>query len=83
MRRISACRAQYASLAAKLDALSPLKVLGRGYSIAMSGEGRALREARELSTGDKIRLLLSKGEAECTVDSVKGDTDGTEKAAEL
>ena len=82
-RRISACRAQYASLAAKLDALSPLKVLGRGYSIAMSGEGRALREARELSTGDKIRLLLSKGEAECTVDSVKGDTDGTEKAAEL
>ena len=49
----------------------------------MSGEGRALREARELSTGDKIRLLLSKGEAECTVDSVKGDTDGTEKAAEL
>ena len=83
VRRISACRAQFASLAAKLDALSPLKVLGRGYSIAMSGEGRALREARELSTGDKIRLLLSKGEAECTVDSVKGDTDGTEKAAEL
>ena len=82
-RRISASRAQYAALAAKLDAMSPLKVLGRGYSIALNGEGRALRGASELAAGDKIRLLLARGEAECTVDSVKGDTDGTEKAAEL
>ena len=82
-RRISACRAQYAALAAKLDAMSPLKVLARGYSIALNGEGRALRGASELAAGDKIRLLLARGEAECTVDSVKGDTDGTEKAAEL
>ena len=82
-RRIAASRAQYAALAAKLDAMSPLKVLGRGYSIALNGEGRALRGASELAAGDKIRLLLSRGEAECTVDSVKGDTDGTEKAAEL
>ena len=82
-RRISASRAQYAALAAKLDAMSPLKVLARGYSIALNGEGRALRGASELAAGDKIRLLLARGEAECTVDSVKGDTDGTEKAAEL
>ena len=82
-RRIAASRAQYAALAAKLDAMSPLKVLGRGYSIALNGEGRALRGASELAAGDKIRLLLARGEAECTVDSVKGDTDGTEKAAEL
>lgn len=82
-RRIAASRAQYAALAAKLDAMSPLKVLARGYSIALNGEGRALRGASELAAGDKIRLLLARGEAECTVDSVKGDTDGTEKAAEL
>lgn len=82
-RRIAASRAQYAALAAKLDAMSPLKVLGRGYSIALNGKGRALRGASELAAGDKIRLLLARGEAECTVDSVKGDTDGTEKAAEL
>ena len=82
-RRIAASRAQYAALAAKLDAMSPLKVLARGYSIALNGEGRGLRGASELAAGDKIRLLLARGEAECTVDSVKGDTDGTEKAAEL
>ena len=63
--------------------MSPLLVLARGYSIALNGAGRALRGASELAAGDKIRLLLARGEAECTVDSVKGDTDGTEKAAEL
>ena len=82
-RSVAGRRERLARLAAGLDAMSPLKVLGRGYSIALNGEGRALRGASELAAGDKIRLLLARGEAECTVDSVKGDTDGTEKAAEL
>ena len=83
-RIISAKRAMYASLGAKLDALSPLKVLGRGYSIALDGGGRALRSSTELSVGDSLRLLFASGQAECTVDSVtEGDSDGTEKAEEL
>ena len=83
-RIISAKRSMYASLGAKLDALSPLKVLGRGYSIALDGGGRALRSSTELSVGDSLRLLFASGQAECTVDSVtEGDSDGTEKAEEL
>lgn len=79
-RIISGKKALYASLAAKLDALSPLKVLSRGYSIALDGSGRALRTSAGLAKGDRLRLLLSRGEVGCTVDSIKGDSDGTEEA---
>ena len=60
-------RQEFARLAAKLDALSPLKVLGRGYSIALDAEGRAVREAGQLKAGDKLDLRLSRGGAKCLV----------------
>ena len=60
-------RQEFARLAAKLDALSPLKVLGRGYSIALDAEGRAVREAGQLKAGDKLDLRLSRGGAKCIV----------------
>ena len=75
--RLNRQRQEFARLAAKLDALSPLKVLGRGYSIAMDAEGRAVREAAQLRAGDKLELRLSKGGASCLVESVYGgETDG-------
>ena len=59
-------------LAAKLDALSPLKVLARGYAIAMDGDGLALRDAREAAVGDRIRLRLHTGSLDCRVEDVHG-----------
>ena len=51
-----------ARLASRLDALSPLSVLGRGYAIAIHDEsGRALRKSDEATVGDRITLRLSEG----------------------
>ncbi len=76
-------RQEFARLAAKLDALSPLKVLGRGYSIALDAEGRAVREAGQLKAGDKLDLCLSRGGAKCLVESVYGGEDNGCKEKDL
>ncbi len=60
---------QLGALAAKLDALSPLKVLGRGYAIAEKN-GAALRSAAEAREGDKINVRLSGGSLDCLVEEV-------------
>ena len=65
----TAKRAQrFASLAASLDALSPLKVLGRGYAVARDENGTILRAAEEASVGEMIEVLLGQGSLMCTVD---------------
>lgn len=72
----TAKRAQrFASLAASLDALSPLKVLGRGYAVARDENGTILRAAEEASVGEMIEVLLGQGSLMCTVDEQR--TGGT------
>lgn len=53
--------------AGKLDAMSPLKVLSRGYAIPKSNEGHIIRSAKEMNTGDEFILRLNDGEKECIV----------------
>jgi len=48
--------------AAKLDALSPLRVLARGYSVARAEDGRVLRRMADFVDGTKFRLRVSDGE---------------------
>ena len=69
---------RFAALAAKLDALSPLKVLGRGYAVAKSADGRILRAAEDADVGEKIDVLLGQGSLSCTVNerNTGGTTDG-------
>lgn len=62
--------AQMARLAASLDALSPLKVLGRGYAIARDADGHVVKDASELAAGDGVSVLLGTGSFEATVTSV-------------
>lgn len=57
---------EFSSLCAKLEAMSPLKILARGYSVA-SKDGRILTDAGAVSPGDIINLRLGKGELECEV----------------
>jgi exodeoxyribonuclease VII large subunit len=53
---------QGGSLAARLDAMSPLKVLGRGYAIATRGDGRAVRSPADVEDGARISVRLAEGE---------------------
>lgn len=64
---ISGGRARYAAAAGKLDALSPLKVLGRGYAIAKDKKGRVVKTASDVHSGDEITLRLQNDEIDCIV----------------
>ncbi len=58
-------------LAAKLNALSPLSVLTRGYSFVSDGEGKVLKNAHGLNVGQKVRISFADGEAGCRVEDIK------------
>ena len=56
-------RASHAEACARLDALSPLRVLERGYAIALHEKtGRAIRQSGEVEAGDRIRVRVADGE---------------------
>lgn len=57
---------QFSAMCGKLSALSPLAVFDRGYCTA-SKDGEAVNSINDLSSGDKIKLRLTDGEADCTV----------------
>jgi len=61
-RGVQARRAEVARLAGQLDALSPLRVLERGYAVARDSEGRVLRRTAELPRGLAFRLRVLDGE---------------------
>ena len=63
-------RQRFERTAAKLDALSPLKVLGRGYAM-VTREDTVIRETAQLNPGDAISVSLSDGTAQCTVNTVQ------------
>lgn len=50
-----------AGLCGKLDSLSPLKVLARGYSIAENGQGQVLTSIRQIQSGEELITTLSDG----------------------
>ena len=61
-------RERFARLAASLDALSPLKVLGRGYSLARTGTGEILSSVDQVRPEDTFTLRLSDGTLDCRVE---------------
>ena len=54
-------RQRFAAISAALDAMSPLKVLGRGYAVARDAEGRILKTYRDISVGDTVTVTLGEG----------------------
>jgi exodeoxyribonuclease VII large subunit len=64
---------RFARLGAALDAMSPLKVLTRGYAIAEK-QGSAVRSIAQLEVGDSVNVRLTDGRVECTVISRNGDS---------
>lgn len=62
-------RAKHAEAAARLDALSPLRVLDRGYAIAVDPQSkRAVRKVSEVEAGDRLRIKVSDGDFPVTVE---------------
>ena len=71
-RRTAVRRESLGRLAASLDALSPFKVMGRGYAIPYIAEGRVLTSVRQVKAGDRIDVRLADGTVRCL-------TEGKEK----
>ena len=55
-----------AEFAARLDTLSPLKTLARGYAVAIKS-GKTVRKAEELNAGDSITIKFTDGNVKCKV----------------
>ena len=62
---------RFISNAAKLDALSPLKVLYRGYAMVQTDDGNAVRSAKGIAVGDNVKVFLSDGSFKANVTDVK------------
>ncbi len=60
-----------ASLSGKLDALSPLKVLGRGYAMVWDENGGMVTQAQQVEPGDGLQVQFAQGTVNCTVDAVE------------
>jgi exodeoxyribonuclease VII large subunit len=59
--------------AARLDSLSPLAVLGRGYAVVWDeSRTRVIRQSTEVKVGDGVRVTLSEGELRCEVVKTDG-----------
>lgn len=65
--RTAAYERRFAGLSASLDALSPLKVLGRGYAVAQTQNGALLLSSRQVEQGDTVHVQLGQGALQCTV----------------
>lgn len=72
----SANRHRFVALASALDAMSPLKVLGRGYAIASKENGEIVKSVSDANTGDKLCLSVSDGLIKCTVDESEAKSNG-------
>ena len=76
-RRQHRAAARLGNAAGRLDTLSPLSVLGRGYAVAWNeNRTRVLRDASAVAPGDRIHVTLSKGEIDC---EVRSTTDSTQR----
>ncbi len=57
----------FAAVVGKLDALSPLRVISRGYSVALTDSGEIIRSCENVSSGDEIRVKVTDGDIPCVV----------------
>ena len=62
---------RYISLVSKLDAMSPLKVLIRGYAMAQTEDGQVIRSVHQIEPEDKFKIRLSDGIIDASVIQVK------------
>jgi exodeoxyribonuclease VII large subunit len=74
-RQVDRARHRLGAVAGRLDSLSPLAVLARGYSLTLTPSRRIVRSWREVRAGDGVRVLLHEGSLECRVDAIREADD--------
>ncbi len=68
---LSGSRERFVSLTAALEAMSPLRVLTRGYAIVTDSRDQCIRSVEAICSGDRIRVTLADGRAECFVENTQ------------
>lgn len=69
-------RHKFVALASALDAMSPLKVLSRGYAIANDADGRLIKSVNDVNVGDEVKLSVFDGDIRCTVNEMEAKNHG-------
>lgn len=69
-------RHKFVALASALDAMSPLKVLSRGYAIANDADGRLIKSVCDVNAGDEVKLSVFDGDIRCTVNEMEAKNHG-------
>ena len=77
-RNQEAQKRRFIHLTAKLDALSPLKVLARGYSVVLTEDGRVVQRAEQVSVGQQVDIKLSEGSITASVLGTQEERHGKE-----
>ncbi|KAE9528442.1 exodeoxyribonuclease VII large subunit [Testudinibacter aquarius] len=73
-KNMSVKQYQFSGACAKLNSLSPLNVLARGYSISQNAQGKAIVDSRQLHLGDNITTRFSRGAVVSRVIDISPDT---------
>jgi exodeoxyribonuclease VII large subunit len=72
-RALGAGRHRLHVVAGRLDSLSPLAVLGRGYSLTRTADGTIVRCAGQVQPGEDVKVLLHEGQLDCRVTATRED----------
>ena len=69
--KITRCKQRYFTNTAKLDALSPLKVLTRGYALVQNDADEVVRSIKQVHRGDVLSVTMSDGSLKVVAEDVK------------
>ena len=70
-RGLAGRRSRLGELTARLEALSPLCVLDRGYGLVLEEDGRVIRQVSAVAVGQRIRVRVARGELVCRVEEIR------------
>ncbi len=82
LHRMHAASSQRGALNARLEALSPLAVLDRGYALVQDEQGRVVRDAATLATGEVVQTRLARGRFTSRVEEIPVESDESKKTKE-
>lgn len=64
-------RSRFAAFGSKLDALSPLRVLHRGYSLTLDQSGHLVTNPEQVAIGEQVTVRMAAGELDCRVEATR------------